>query len=199
MGKELMHAGYPASELLKCSRYSWCSYKGLRCAGFSVAHLLEGGFSAAELEQLGCTFEEVAKAVPDPSALRQAGFTAAALETAGFSIDDMVAAGYSVRADCFGFVAHSIEYSSLQSMLHTIGERHGSVKRRVENLLLLSPVERRRLFEQATSKSVTGDLRKAESRAHAVRRALEKRQLQKHSSARSKVHKRRQCFSDFSL
>lgn len=201
--EELRHAGYPDSELLKCSRHQSSYYHLLRCGGFSAADMLRAGYNAAELEQIGYSLEEVMKVGPEASALRKAGFSAAALERAGFSADDMAAAGYSAHevrgADCFGFIAQPIEYSSLQSLLHNSGEGQGSIKRRVENLLLLSPLERSQLLEQAASNSFTNNLRQAEKRAHAARRSLEKRQIHKRPPVRSKVHKRRQYLSDFSL
>jgi len=203
--EEVRHAGYPASELLHYCRLRafWARdfyYSSLRLSGFSAAEILECGCTADELEQIGYTFEEIMKVGLDASALRKAGFTALCLHSAGFSYADLELAGYSAyelpNYDCFSFIAQPTEHTSLQSLLHNTSDRQCSVKRRVNNLLLLNPSWRQKLIDQATSKCSKNDLRVAEKLAAQIQKRL---QMQTRSSTQGKVHKRRQYLSDLSL
>jgi len=215
--EELRQAGYSDDDLFDFFTSDAFAYQ--QC-GYTVEEIMmkfrhdstalrRVGFSPAFLEAFGFSLEDMVA-----TALRRAGFSPAFFEAAGFSLEDMVEAGFSIRElrEFFSFwllpgLSECVEYPLLQSLLHEMGNRHGSVKRQVENLLLLDPCVRRRLLEQVTSTSVASKwrqlqecsatsklhrrreykLRKAEKRAHEMRRFLERRQFKK-CSARGKVH-----------
>merc|ERR1712062_703131 len=146
--------------------FRWCNLSvwSLTRAGYSFEELRHAGYPEKELfnpfrsdafnlEKLGYTIEEILmKFRNDLTALCEAGFSPAFLEAAGFSLEDMKEAGFSwwELREFFSLwlipLNEKAEYPQLQSLMHEMGNRRGSVNRQMRNLLLLNPCVRRRLL-----------------------------------------------------